>query len=110
MLWLAFFQYVVTFLAFAIGVTAGWLVWGSRARKLAPKADYVYYALASVAALTGETDEAVNLLAQAIKLHPQNRFHARNDADFRLLQDEPRFLELLYPERPAGQFAREVRV
>jgi tetratricopeptide (TPR) repeat protein len=29
-----------------------------RARKLAPKADYVYYALASVAALTGETDEA----------------------------------------------------
>lgn len=80
-----------------------------RARKLAPKADYVYYALASVAALTGETDEAVNLLAQAIKLHPQNRFHARNDADFRLLQDEPRFLELLYPERPVGQFAREVR-
>ncbi len=80
-----------------------------RARKLAPKADYVYYALASVAALTGETDEAVHLLAQAIKLRPENRFHARNDADFRLLQDEPRFLELLYPERTASHFAREVR-
>ena len=80
-----------------------------RARKLAPKADYVYYALASVSALTGETDEAVDLLAQAIKLRPENRFHARNDADFRLLQDEPRFLELLYPERPVGAMAREVR-
>jgi len=80
-----------------------------RARKLSPKADYVYYALASVAALTGETDEAITLLAQAIKLRPENRFHARNDADFRLLQDEPRFLELLYPERPASHFAREVR-
>ena len=80
-----------------------------RARKLAPKSDYVYYALASVAALTGETDEAVDLLAQAIKLRPENRFHARNDADFRLLQDEPRFLELVYPERPASHFAREVR-
>ncbi|HXE75264.1 MAG TPA: tetratricopeptide repeat protein [Candidatus Xenobia bacterium] len=80
-----------------------------RARKLAPKADYVYYALASVFALTGETDEAVNLLAQAIKLRPENRFHARNDDDFRLLHDEPRFLELLYPERPVGPAAREAR-
>jgi len=72
-----------------------------KARKLAPKADHVYYALASVYALTGETDEALALLAQAIKLRPENRYHARHDADFRLLQDEPRFHELIYPDRPA---------
>ena len=72
-----------------------------KARKLAPKADHVYYALASVYALTGETDEALSLLAQAIKLRPENRYHARHDADFRLLQDEPRFHELIYPDRPA---------
>ncbi len=73
-----------------------------KARKLASKADHVYYALASVYALTGETDEALAQLAQAIKLRPENRYHARHDADFRLLQDEPRFLELIYPDRPAG--------
>lgn len=80
-----------------------------KARRLAPKADHVLYALASVSALTGETDEAITLLAQAIKLRPENRFHARHDADFRLLQDEPRFQELLYPDRPVGAYAREVR-
>lgn len=70
-----------------------------KARKLSPKADHVYYALASVHALTGETDEALELLAQAIKFRPENRYHARHDADFRLLQDEPRFQELIYPDR-----------
>lgn len=80
-----------------------------KAGKLAPKADHVYYALASVYALTGETDQALNLLSQAIKLRPENRYHARHDADFRLLQDEPRFLELIYPDRPAGVAAGELR-
>jgi tetratricopeptide (TPR) repeat protein len=79
-----------------------------KARKLAPKADHVYYALASVCALTGETDEAIELLAQAIKLRPENRYHARNDADFRLLQDEPRFQELIHPDR-AGVTAAALR-
>jgi len=70
-----------------------------KARKLAPKADHVYYALASVAALTGEPEEACQHLAQAIKLRPENRYHARNDADFKPLGDDVRFQELLYPER-----------
>lgn len=73
-----------------------------KARKLAPKADYVYYALASVAALTGETDDALKHLAQAIKLRPENRYHARNDADFKPLGDDARFQELVYPERLVG--------
>lgn len=70
-----------------------------KARRLAPRADHIYYALASVAALTGETDEALDFLAQAIKLRPENRYHARNDADFRMLEDEDRFQQLVYPER-----------
>lgn len=80
-----------------------------KARKLAPKADYIYYALASVAALTGEADEALNYLAQAIKLRPENRYHARNDADFKLLEDDPRFHELVASERMAGSDLGELR-
>ena len=74
-----------------------------KARRLAPKADYVYYALASVASLSGEADEAVNFLAQAIKLRPENRYHARNDADFKLLEGDSRFLSLVSPERGNGR-------
>ncbi len=70
-----------------------------KARKKAPKVEYVCYALASVAALTGEAEDALEYLAQAIKLRPENRYHARNDPDFKLLEDDPRFQELLYPER-----------
>jgi tetratricopeptide (TPR) repeat protein len=70
-----------------------------KALKLAPKADYVYYALASMAALSGETEEALDRLEQAVKLRPENRYQARNDADFKSLEDEPRFLELVHPDR-----------
>lgn len=70
-----------------------------KARRLAPKADYVYYALASVASLSGEADEAMDYLTQAIKFRPENRYHARNDSDFKLLEDDARFQELVSPER-----------
>ncbi len=29
----------------------------------------------------------------------KNRYHARNDEDFAFLQEDPRFTELLYPEK-----------
>lgn len=80
-----------------------------KACKLAPKADYVYYALASVAALSGEADDALKHLAQAIKLRPENRYHARNDSDFKPLEDDARFQELVYPERPVGSRSDELR-
>jgi tetratricopeptide (TPR) repeat protein len=70
-----------------------------KARKLAPKADHVHYALAALDCLTGETDSAMNNLKVAIELRPANRFHARNDEDFAFLQEDPRFTELLYPEK-----------
>lgn len=83
-----------------------------KARRQAPKADYIYYALASVAALSGEAEDAFAYLTQAIKLRPENRYHARNDSDFRLLEDDPRLQDLLYPERdrPVGSRPRELRV
>ena len=70
-----------------------------RARKLAPKADYVIYAMAALDCLTGEADSAMENLKVAIQLRPENRYHARNDEDFSFLQEDPRFTELLYPER-----------
>lgn len=73
-----------------------------RSRKLAPKADHVHYALAALDCLTGEADSAMANLKIAIELRPANRYHARNDEDFAFLQEDPRFTELLYPEREAS--------
>jgi len=70
-----------------------------RARKLAPKADHIHYALAALDCLTGEADSALANLKIAIELRPANRYHARNDEDFNFLQEDPRFTELLYPEK-----------
>jgi tetratricopeptide (TPR) repeat protein len=70
-----------------------------RAQKLAPKADFVFYAMAALDCLTGEADSAMSNLKTAIELRPENRYHARNDEDFAFLQEDPRFTELLYPER-----------
>jgi len=73
-----------------------------RARKAAPKADHVVYAMAALDCLTGEADSAMENLKIAIQLRPENRYHARNDEDFSFLQEDPRFTELLYPERDAS--------
>ena len=70
-----------------------------RARKASPKADHIIYAMAALDCLTGEADSAMDNLKLAIQLRPENRYHARNDADFAFLQEDPRFTELLYPER-----------
>jgi len=73
-----------------------------RARKLAPKADFVFYAMAALDCLTGEAESAMENLKTAIQLRPENRYHARNDEDFAFLQEDPRFTELLYPERESS--------
>lgn len=70
-----------------------------RARKAAPKADHIVYAIAALDCLTGEAESAMQNLKIAIQLRPENRYHARNDEDFAFLQEDPRFTELLYPER-----------
>ena len=73
-----------------------------KARKLAPKADHIVYALAALDCLTGEADAALANLKIAIELRSANRYHARNDEDFAFLQEDPRFTELLYPEKDGG--------
>src|SRR6266581_1857999 len=70
-----------------------------KARKAAPKADHIHYALAALDCLTGEADSALANLKVAIQLRPENRYHARNDEDFAFLQEDPRFTELLYQEQ-----------
>lgn len=65
-----------------------------------PHADYAFYGLAVLEAVTGRTQECLSSLAQAIELNPRNRIQARVDNDFQTMADDPRFTELLYPEIP----------
>ncbi|MBI3935146.1 MAG: tetratricopeptide repeat protein [Acidobacteria bacterium] len=71
-----------------------------KALKLAPQADHIYYALATTYALRDDVDGALQHLLKAIQLSERNRFQAQNDADFANLLEDPRFTELLYPEKP----------
>jgi hypothetical protein len=70
-----------------------------RARKTAPQADYIVYAMAALDCLCGESETAMKNLALAIRMRAENRYLARNDTDFAFLEEDPRFTELLYPER-----------
>jgi tetratricopeptide (TPR) repeat protein len=63
-------------------------------------ADYAFYGLALLDAMTGRTQDCLRNLGRAIELNPRNRFQARVDNDFQSMVDDPRFTELLYPEVP----------
>ena len=65
-----------------------------------PGADYAFYGLALLDAITGRTHDCLGNLARAIELNPRNRLQARADNDFQSMVDDPRFTELLYPEIP----------
>ena len=65
-----------------------------------PDADYAFYGLAVLEAITGQAQECLVSLARAIELNPRNRLQARVDNDFQSMVDDPRFTELLYPEVP----------
>jgi tetratricopeptide (TPR) repeat protein len=65
-----------------------------------PEADYAFYGLALLNAITGQSQDCLGNLARAIELNPKNRLHARVDNDFQSMVDDPRFTELLYPEIP----------
>lgn len=72
----------------------------SKALKLEPGVDYIVYALATTQALRGNVEGALENLQKAIELNGKNRYLAQNDADFESLGEDPRFTELLYPEKP----------
>jgi tetratricopeptide (TPR) repeat protein len=61
-------------------------------------ADYAFYGLALLAGMTGDTQECIDKLREAIRLNGQNRLQARVDSDFEGVAEDPRFTELLYPE------------
>jgi outer membrane protein assembly factor BamD (BamD/ComL family) len=65
-----------------------------------PEADYAFYGLALLDAITGRSHDCLGNLARAIDLNPRNRLQARADNDFQTMADDPRFTELLYPEVP----------
>jgi len=65
-----------------------------------PGADYAFYGLAVLEAITGHAQDCLDNLARAIELNPRNRLQARVDNDFQSMVDDPRFTELLYPEIP----------
>jgi outer membrane protein assembly factor BamD (BamD/ComL family) len=65
-----------------------------------PNADYAFYGMALLDAITGRTQDCLGNLARAIELNPRNRLQARADNDFQTMADDPRFTELLYPEVP----------
>jgi tetratricopeptide (TPR) repeat protein len=65
-----------------------------------PTADYAFYGLALLDAITGRAQDCLGNLARAIQLNPKNRLQARADNDFQSMVDDPRFTELLYPEIP----------
>ncbi len=61
-------------------------------------ADYAFYGLALLAGMTGDTQDCIDKLREAIRLNGQNRLQARADSDFEGMAEDPRFTELLYPE------------
>jgi tetratricopeptide (TPR) repeat protein len=65
-----------------------------------PGADYAFYGLAVLEAITGRSQDCLSNLSKAIDLNPKNRVQARADNDFQSMVDDPRFTELLYPEIP----------
>jgi tetratricopeptide (TPR) repeat protein len=69
-----------------------------------PGADYAYYGLAVLDAITGRSQDCLSNLARSIELNGKNRLQARVDNDFQSMVDDPRFTELLYPEIPLGLF------
>jgi tetratricopeptide (TPR) repeat protein len=71
-----------------------------KAIKQAPKSDFLYYALAATFALRNDVEGTLEYLDKAIQMNSRNRYQAQNDPDFESMLEDPRFTELIYPERP----------
>jgi len=70
-----------------------------KAMKLTPRAGHLYYALATLLSLRRDVEGSLQCLKQAIDLDPRNRLLARSNNDFHTLYEDPRFADLIYPER-----------
>ena len=58
------------------------------------KDDRFAFLAASIHALSGDLDQAAELLHRAIEMDPKNRIHAHYDSDFAALREEPRYAEI----------------
>jgi len=67
-----------------------------KALHLAPKADYVLYALSLAKGLQGDINASAGFLAKAIEIQPGNRSAARTDPDFHELLQHGPIRELVY--------------
>jgi len=67
----------------------------ARADKMAPRQEYIRYALAAVCAQHGNADAALGHLTAAIGLRPANRSLAGQDEDFQPLTSDSRFQKLI---------------
>lgn len=71
-----------------------------KALKLRPDDSYTLYSLAATYAQSGSADQALTYLEQAVRRQPRLRQQALNDADFSMLKENRRFLELLGATSP----------
>ncbi len=71
----------------------------ARADKLQPDQDHIKFALAAAHSLSGNLDAAIEALGEAVRLNPTNAIHARRDEDFRPLEEDSRFQELVTSKR-----------
>jgi tetratricopeptide (TPR) repeat protein len=80
--------------------------WLAKASRLRPAREEVQYALASAYALQGNIEAAIAHLKASIELRPQNAYEALRDADLRTLSSDPRFIDLVHPDRNASARTR----
>jgi tetratricopeptide (TPR) repeat protein len=73
-----------------------------KALQASPSSAKLLYARASASAITGNTEQAVSDLRQAIAADPQIRFQATNDPDFEQIREEPAFIDIIEPT-PTGE-------
>jgi tetratricopeptide (TPR) repeat protein len=71
----------------------------TRALKMAPNAGHLHYARAALLSLRADVEGSLAGLKKSIELDVQNRYLARNDSDFNNLCEDPRFADLVYPEK-----------
>ncbi len=73
--------------------------WLQKAAKLNGNSAPIAYAQAALNALQNQVEPALEHLKAAIQLDPRMRWQARSDEDFNLLAEDPRFTEIIYPEK-----------
>ena len=71
-----------------------------KALKLRPDDSHTLYSLAATLAQIDAIEQSLTYLRQAVQKHPRLRQRALNDADFSILKEDRRFLELLGASSP----------